>query len=146
MIAEVDPGAGLRDLTNILENLFERFGRHQIGNESRYPARCRCRGFDRNVLFFARPCDVIAMPEMQMNVEHARQHQQPRYVEGPLGFDLLDRRHQRGNFAVGNRDGHGLRIASRNRDLTANDGQIENHDSPQSWRDGTRTTFRTAQP
>ena len=74
MIAEVDARAGFGDVLHLVEQRLERIGRHQVGNERRHAAHRGCRGLCRGILGYARPRDVLAVPEMQMHVDHAGQH------------------------------------------------------------------------
>ena len=116
VITEVDAGAGFGDFHDLVEQCFERIGRHQIRNEGGDAAERRGGGFRCRVLRHARARDVLAVAEMQMNVDYARQHGLARDIERCGGIDggsrcqngcdfLADDRHIRRD-AVGLRQHH----------------------------------------
>ena len=82
MVAEVDTGAGFGDGLDLVEQRLERLGRHQIGDERRDAAERRRGGLGRGVLRHARTRDVLAVTEMQMHVDHARQNDLSRRRRG----------------------------------------------------------------
>jgi hypothetical protein len=76
VIAEIDARALLGDPDDIVEDRLERLGRHQIGNKGGDAALCGRRRLAVGVQRFARACDVLAVAEMQVDIDRARHNDQ----------------------------------------------------------------------
>jgi len=127
MITEVDASAGLGDLPHLVEQCFERIGRHQIRNERGDAADRRGRGLGCRVFRHARPRDVLAVAEMQMNVDYAGQHDLAGGIEGCGGIDGGPGREDRGDFFARDRDVRRDAVGLRQHDGPAADQEIEAH-------------------
>ena len=72
VIAEVDAGAGFGRGDDVREDAPELFGRHQKRDEAGGARLHRRPGLARGVRWHARARDVVAVAEVQMNVDHTR--------------------------------------------------------------------------
>ena len=97
VIAEVDPRARLRDRNHVVENVLERLGRHQIRNETGDAALgggCR---FAIGIQRHARLRNVLAMAEMQVDIDGPRKNSEAAHGNFRSGGELPAGRHDGGD-------------------------------------------------
>src|SRR3974390_550565 len=70
MVAEIDACTGFGHRYNVIEDLLKWIGRHEIRHDRSDAALRRCCGLSVGIERHARPRDVLAVTEMQMNVDH----------------------------------------------------------------------------
>ena len=119
MIAEVDPRARLRDQNHVFENVLEWLGRHQIRNETgdaAFGGGCRFAiGIERH----ARLRNVLAMAEMQVDIDGTRKNSEAAHGDFRSGGELPAARHDGGDPPIANGDVAGPASVPREDRLTA---------------------------
>src|ERR1700722_2659478 len=104
MVAEIDPRAGRSDRDDIVEYGLERLGGHQIGNKTGHAALCGGRGLAVRIERDARPRNILAVAEMEMDVDRSWKNHQSRSIDFVRSRSRLARRQNRSDVTVSDRD------------------------------------------
>jgi hypothetical protein len=127
MITEVDARARFSDFLDLIEQCLERVRRHQVGNEGRDASDCRSSGFCCSVLRHARPCDVLAVSEVKVDIDHTGQNNPAADIECFGRIDSGSRQENGRDFSIVDRDVCGNAVGLRQNDGPATHHQVESH-------------------
>ena len=124
VVAEIDAGARLRDRADVLEQALERVGGHQVGDQAGDAPGSGCCRLAVGIGSHPRPADVLAVAEMQVDVDGSRQDHEPARVERLRGSGRRTRCENGGDLSPAQREVGLDRVRAGQHHVGAADHQV----------------------